>query len=642
MTEAFTAIALMLTLIIIVGVFVATVSISKTQNFNDHQTPDRPLSDEDREAINFLEVHSNLGLGVKSLLKKHKNSDQIYRFTNQDIFIRSISYRNGPAVYFFNIKSNGQSLEIMLPKVLKSYFEENETLYNVNFEIIFRGNICWLYCLEGRIGYRKLYEQFHFADGNTSFQVLSQRPTTAKEKNSFLFSKWSNPWVLIVGFMLPIIFFGLITIELALVVPMSIILPPFFYLTWKVAKKRKDYIDSREVYTLAGDLSYDDDLFVFKIGDKELKLHRKWKHALRTKKQWTGPVRIEAMMHTYDNWNEVAKQTFQPLTLTSDDLKLKESDIKSTRGWGMIAFYIAMLSPVLFIVEIDRIPSDFFYGLRANLASVSVSTIEDIYTKSLKNRQNISIKGLAIPSVSKMTNGRTGEPAYGLDNEHYFFPRKKMDHYRETLGLDKILLIKKEYERIEQGKRFISSFGGTVIVPLYQDKINNIFNHLNASNEILDKFKSYQALKRMNHNNFNLIIFNHRFEAFEKEVIEAILNLTDQTLKQLYKIEQNEEGIIARIDPYKSMRYLDIAPFLAEFPREEPLDGSLFLSDGPSSNHVVTKYRSSTVGDIIRMGIQMLLWLVLLFIVLYLLKLLIIRIKGNYFESTAVDLHLLE
>lgn len=587
----------------------------------------RSLTDADIEAIEFLE------LPVNFTSSKINNDSQIYHFTSENFYIQIQPAHKAPEYYYFNIEGYGYG-RVVIPSLLKPYFQGGEAFHNANFEIIAHENMYWLYSLEGRISYIDLYKQFHLVEDNSdSFQVIAQRPATKEERNIFLFSKWLNARVLTAGVFLPFVVFGLITMKLTIIVILLIILMLMFYFIWDLAKKGEAYIRSRKVYTIEGNLSFNS-LGIPYIGNRELKLHRKWKNALSSIKKGETPIKIEALMHTYDSWNDAAKLQLQPVTLISDNIKFNESDIKSTRHWGMVAYYFTVLSPLLFMVGIDRISSDLFYELRAKISSVNVQKVEDIYSSSVVNHQNISLTAIAIPVATPITFKVTEKILYSLDEGAFFFPRKKINNYREKLGLNKILLIQKEYEQIHQGKKFINSHQLTLNDPFYKRKADNFFLKLNAKNEALDKYTSFQSLKIISRNNLNLKVFNQTFQRFEEEVVYDLIMLIHQALGHLYEIGKSE-GLIAKTDVGDRMSLSEVPAFLSRFPREETLEGIIFLSNDPAENHSVSRKINST-EDLIRMGVQIILWLVLLLFVIYFLILLIIRVKGNYFTSIVV------
>ena len=279
--------------------------------------------------------------------------------------------------------------------MLLSPLNVGDSFSGVDFEIYYRANTCWLYSLNGVVSFLDLYKQFHFLDEPSSLKVLSKRPITEGEHDIFMMSKWSSIWVLTFSVIFPFTLSGLLLEELSITIIFLIICSPLIYLIFKVAKKRENYIASRMVYRLKGNVSFDEEKEVYLIEDRELKLHRKWRKVLEEKNNW-GEVETEAIMHTYDNWNTVAKQSFQPITFKAVGLTLNESSIKSTRGWRVLALYFTCLMPLLFITPIIDMAEDVFYGYRTSKLPSDFNSIDALFKSPLKHRQEISTIGLAI------------------------------------------------------------------------------------------------------------------------------------------------------------------------------------------------------------------------------------------------------
>ena len=336
--------------LVIIVIIVLILRIKKYKRIARILTPIRYLNKEDLEAINFLEIDGNLSINllIFKRLPKKKIYKSVWQFSNVSFKITTV-YRHKRITHHFFLDTNGEIIEIIIPKIFLSYLTEETVYLNKNIEVLFRLDHFVLYAIDGVIGYPSLYEKFKIEQNSIETSSLRREPTK-KELAAFSFSKWSNTWGLIFPILFSMSFLGVLEEGLGI----SIVFTPFLILVcipfFKAYKKRKKYIDSRIIHKLNGTIWFDEKKYVYRINDDELRLHRKWRKVLK-KKLPLENVKMEALLHTYDNLDLEVCRKFQPIALKSNYLNINETNLKSTRSWGVAFLYaisfgaVAYLSP---------------------------------------------------------------------------------------------------------------------------------------------------------------------------------------------------------------------------------------------------------------------------------------------------------
>ena len=234
-----------------------------------------------------------------------------------------------------------------------------------------------------------------------------------------------------------------------------------------------------------------------------------------------------------------------------------------------------------------------------------------------------------------MTNGETGEPSYSLNDEAYFFPKNKIENFREKLGLDQIKNLMENYERVEHGSALFERLRGIKSsISFYQNKVDDFIAYLVGPNKYLDQYAFYHDLRDIMKGKFSLALFQEQFLVFEKEIKGDLYTLTNRALLHLKELGE-DEGIVAGMgDSRVSRHYKEVLAFLSKFPREEILEGVVFVSNDPSIKYSVSKHHVQSKSDLIRTGAQILLYVMLLIVLVSMLRMILIRIKGNYFDDS--------
>lgn len=214
-----------------------------------------------------------------------------------------------------------------------------ENLYSdKTIELLYRQDHFVLYAIEGVIGYPDLYQKYLLDEKANGASAVKRKPTK-EELSVFMLSKRSSAWGLMPPIIFPIMLVALMEEDPGL----WIVFLPFFLIIniplVKAYKKRKEYIDSRLVHTLKGTIWFDEEKYLYRIDDHELKLHRKWRRALKKEKLPIENVEIAAFLHTYDNLDLQACRKFQPIRFKSNTLKINGNNLRSTRSWGVPFLY---------------------------------------------------------------------------------------------------------------------------------------------------------------------------------------------------------------------------------------------------------------------------------------------------------------
>jgi len=345
-------------LLVIWVIIVLIKKINKNKGIATSIPPTRMLNKEDLKAIQYVDLDVNLSVNLlNTKIPKGKLQTSVWVFENVNFTISSV-YRAKRIIHHFALSINDQIIEVIVPEVFLPYLYEGQLYNNKTIEILYRKEFFVLYRIHGLIGYPELYKKFQL-NGGYDGEYISKRPASKEEQEAFITSKWTSLW----GAMAPIIFPMSILIMMHEGLGISIVFLPFILIIaipLRIAyKKRKNYIESRMVYTLKGKISYDEDRYLYRINDTELKLHQKWKKAFKKVKIPIENTELEVIVHTFDTLDQTARLKLQPISIKSQKLNINETTHKSTRDWmfplyfAVASSFIAYLAPLQDYVIVD-------------------------------------------------------------------------------------------------------------------------------------------------------------------------------------------------------------------------------------------------------------------------------------------------
>lgn len=336
-------------LFILVMIIWLVLRVKKYKRITNLLAPTRILNSEDLKAIHFLDIEGNLSVNllIFKRLPKKKIQKSVWQFSNISFQITSV-YKYKRIIHHFFLAINGEPIEIVIPEIFLPYLTEGAFYDNKTIEILYRLDHFILYSIDGVIGYPSLYKKFQLEQKSIGSSSSKRRPTK-EELKAFIMSKWTSVWGLILPFIFPMCLLAIMDEGPGI----SIVFLPFLLITgiplYKAYKKRKKYIESRIIHTIKGTIWFDEEKYVYRIDENELKLHRKWKKVIKSKGVPIENVEMEAFLHTYDNLNLTVCHKFQPIVIKSTSLRLNESNLKSTPSWGIPFLYAIAFGFIVFI-----------------------------------------------------------------------------------------------------------------------------------------------------------------------------------------------------------------------------------------------------------------------------------------------------
>ncbi len=332
-----------LILFVIVILFLLVKKINKNKTIATSILPTRMLNKDDLKAIQYIDLDAKLSVDLllSPKLPKGKLLTSVWKFDNID-FIISTTYRYKRIVHHFALIINNQVIEVVVPEVFLPYLYEGQPYNNKTIEILYRKEFFVLYSIDGLIGYPELYKKLKLSGGYNG-DYISKRPSTKKDQEAFLVSKWTSVW----GMLAPILFPMSILAIMHEGLGMSVVFLPFILfvaIPLRIAyKKRKKHIKSRAVYRIKGKITFDNDRYLFRVNATELKLHNKWKKEFKKTTMPIDDVTMEVMLHTFDELDQTTRLRLQPISIQSAKITINETTHKSTRSW-MLPFYFAVAS----------------------------------------------------------------------------------------------------------------------------------------------------------------------------------------------------------------------------------------------------------------------------------------------------------
>ena len=348
-----------LILFVILMLFLLVKKINKNKNIATSIPPTRMLNKDDLKAIQYIDLDANLSVNLllSPKLPKRKLLTSVWKFDKVD-FVISTTYRYKRIVHHFALIINNQVLEVVVPEVFLPYLYEGQPYKNKTIEILYRKEFFVLYSIDGLIGYPELYKKLKLSGGYNG-DYISKRPATKEEQKAFLVSKWTSVW----GMLAPILFPMSILAIMHEGLGISIVFLPFILIVaipLRIAfKKRKKYIKSRMVYRIKGKITFDNDRYLFRVNDTELRLHRKWKKEFKKITMPIDDAIMEVMLHTFDELDQTTRLRLQPISIQSTKITLNEITHKSTRSWilplyfAVASGFVAYLSPLQKYVIVD-------------------------------------------------------------------------------------------------------------------------------------------------------------------------------------------------------------------------------------------------------------------------------------------------
>jgi len=311
--------------------------------------PSRELNQSDLDAIEFLDIKGNLSVNLflNPKLPKKEIYKKIWQFSNVD-FLISIRRMHKRIDHHFFLNIDGDTIEVIVPEIFLPYLKEGHYYQNKTIELLYRVDQFVLYSIDGVISYPTLYEKFKLEQANLAASNALRR-ATKEELEAFSFSKYSSTWGLIFPCLFPFSILAIMNEGIGI----SIVFLPFllfvmipFYIAYK---KRKNYIATRNVYRLEGKLWFDEEKYVYRINQDELKLHPKWLKLIQRMNLPINSVKMEAFLHTFDNLDHVVCRKFQPIALQSAELNINESNLKSTRSCLISGLYLSAFGAIAFL-----------------------------------------------------------------------------------------------------------------------------------------------------------------------------------------------------------------------------------------------------------------------------------------------------
>jgi hypothetical protein len=601
------------------------------------ETDIREMTEEDFEVMQHY--YNN---GVVATPKVRASWGKIYTIHVDSIFVERHTRHRGVAYFSFSVILNEQRIIVHIPQELEDHFFNDRHFTDKIIELRYNGAMVVLHEILGVTGFRALYRKRRVGSHDS-------RPATPAEQSTFLLSRWSTVanfvlMICVVPWMMPAVNEMGLGAVLFVYIPLSI---PILYFLRKSYLKRDEHIKSRQIIQLSGELSYHENEGKYQVDGQPLKLSRNWRKRLDAQNKQLGHVDMEAMLHTFDVWEEShTKHQYQPISLQGADLDLTINNLPVAKSWLLPLFIGAFVSVNLFATPAPKLFSELINSSRALFASSEVSSGAGIYDPDeVGHGQAVATHGLAIPYIDSKTDCRYMSSDHCPEIDELFFVKDEaatLGQYPDFTLASAALVPAKQIETSYQLMGLVAILDHP-IDRLGKDNLAYLNKLLESP--LVEKLPSAAGIKKL----IGTELARGKALAaglvqLRDEALQVVQQHIDKDMLTLLKLSQ-QEGVVAqgynltffkgwltaygmrRHDLYISPgEYQKLIDDLSIYPVTAPIEGVLNRYRNTNYRTTVTNEHYS-VSSFITAAILSLVWLVCLLYCLYLLWLVLTRFR---------------
>lgn len=394
-------IAFVLGLVLLVLILKKAGNDRKKTNEALSRLPEAEVRELSQTDLEVMQHYFNSGIAPTKKMKK--SWGKVYTLNVDSIYITSNDRPRGSPYLTFTVTLDGHQVVVNIPKEIEDQFSNGQQFLNKTIEVTHNGVMTLLFEIQGVTGLKSLYQQRRVGSNDKRF-------ATQAEQSSFLLSRWSNVanivfLICIVPWVMPVIDELGIGAFLFVNVPLGGLI---LFFVWKGYKKRDEYIKSREVFQLSGELSYNEQEYRYQVGGELLKLPSSWLRHLETKGKKLGHVKMEAMLHTFDLLEDSHSiHRYQPISLKGQDLDLNINNLPVAQSWLFPLVVGLVVSITVFTTPVMTLFPDVINSSRYLFASSELSSDSGLFEpKQVSDGQAISTYGLAIPYIDPKNDCR--------------------------------------------------------------------------------------------------------------------------------------------------------------------------------------------------------------------------------------------
>jgi len=425
-----------------------------------------------------------------------------------------------------------------------------------------------------------LYREF-----SSNINVLSSSVANVDEKEERLISRWETFWIyFLIGVMPLLLLFIFENGSWKSFLFSSPIIFLMVVLAYRDVKIIEKYLKKpTKIYTIRGELFFDENSFNFMLDSLSLELSSNWKKILKKQYKESEKVEIIALAHFYEPFRKNNIHRIQPLSiksLDSNNLNMNHKDIPTVRSFLMpLLLFLGSLFMVL-LMHFDKFIPYSYYGITTYNDESYFYSVEGMLEESLKKHQYLESVGLSIPILEpthySFRSYRATYKEIETDNTKLFFPKnieETIVNYprvsEETLKLiERFKIIKKRVK----GLRRCDFLKKDVFY--FDYCLKEVMLDIKEKSDIFEPFDSYRRF--LEEKSFKY------FDAFREEIL---IKLNDELFRSYETLKSlREEGVYYESESLggnqrtfsENIEYIDyMFNYLKLFPRGEVIAGIL-------------------------------------------------------------------